>query len=118
MWKVAKDEHSLFLEVFSAKSAIVSRVHSREGNELKVLEFHCVVSAKPPVAFEQWVQMENAGEILLRCRKAYGKTWRLTIVMSVCAYEQVDKDEVVNVCLVLIIYISHDNCTTFQKVRK
>lgn len=30
-----------------------SRVHSREGSKLKHLEFHCVVSAKPAVGFEQ-----------------------------------------------------------------
>lgn len=51
-----------------------SRVHLREGSELKILEFHCVVSAKPPVGFEQWLRMGNIGEILLKCRKVYDKT--------------------------------------------
>lgn len=79
-----------------------SRVYSREGSELKILEFHCVVSAKPPVDSEQWLWMGNIGEILLKYRKAYGTTWRLTIV-SVCACEKKDKYEVVSVWQVLII---------------
>lgn len=30
-----------------------SRVHSREGSELKLLEFKCAFSIKPPVGFER-----------------------------------------------------------------
>lgn len=51
-----------------------SRVHSSKGSELRNLKFHCVLSAKPPVGFEQWLWMGNVGEILLKCREAYGKT--------------------------------------------
>lgn len=50
-----------------------SRVHSREGSELRILEFHRVVSAKTPAGFEQWLWMGTVGEILPTCRKAYGK---------------------------------------------
>lgn len=50
-----------------------SRVHSREGSELKLLEFQCAFRTKPPVGFEQWLQMGNVGEIFLKY-KVYGKT--------------------------------------------